>query len=233
MSPFASLLLSLALLAAVPSAGPSLVSADGEWHLSAVGNPQYLTVTQDGAAEPLRKYSVVDSHDRPTTVTCLIEARSRDTFIGVLAGSGEMWEMARSPDAPPVFPGFVHNYRKGQVEGIEAEPQPFARRRMTLPLDHDRLVFTPMHTEVVGLDKSGEVRVFNLDAERSPASFGKGSPARLAAIRFLAYGGETVMAMPAQEEGAWQLISTQDWREAARLTDLPGSTVSEHSVCGH
>jgi hypothetical protein len=209
----------------------AVMSGDGTWRLSVSGSPQVLLIFHKNTPEPLRRYKVESTSGQTGQVTCLIEAPSRQSFLAVLGTVGEIWEMSYDPDAAPVFPGFVHNYRHGQVEGIEAEPQPFARRRLRLSLDHSALVFTPNHTEVIGRDSDAAIRVFNLDTRRSPGRLALQSESLLARSRFLGRDGETLLAIPSQAEERWHLFSTTDWKPAGELEDLPPTPSSAGLVC--
>lgn len=99
----------------------SVLSADSVWHLSASGSPQLLTISAADKDEVFRQYAVKERNGAPARITCLFEAPSRLSFLAVLPNAGEIWEMSYDTDAAPVFPGFVHNYRTGQVEGITVE----------------------------------------------------------------------------------------------------------------
>jgi dihydro-heme d1 dehydrogenase len=149
----------------IPSA--SLAQSTGEqWQFRIDGDPQVLTIKKAGVAEPLRRYAVTDTLGRAARITCLIDAPTRRSVFAVLAEAGEIWEMAIDADAQPVYPGFVHNFREGQVEGIAPEPQPFARRRLRLEIDHSKLIFSPDFLDVIAADGAGGYVAFNLDARR-------------------------------------------------------------------
>jgi hypothetical protein len=167
----AILLAALIFTAAVCPADLRAQSAAEGWQFRSDGDPQILTITQVGASEALRRYPVIDALGRPARITCLIDAPPRRSVIAVLATAGEIWEMAVDADAPPVYPGFVHNFRVGQVEGIAPEPQPFARRRLRLEIDHSWLIFSTDFLDVIAKDGQGGFVAYNLDARRPSARY--------------------------------------------------------------
>lgn len=225
----------IALMGLLTAAAPpdkSLTSKNGVWTLSATGAPQVLMISRAGDSEPLRRYQVLDALGKKGRVTCLVEAPSRQSFFAILGTSGEIWEMSYDRDAKPVFPGFVHNYREGQVEGIAAEPQPFARRRLHLPLDHNTLIFSPDHAEVIGYDDKGRITVFNLDARRIAGRLSPGLAPLLADSHFLEHKGKPALAIRDGKTNLWHLYSTDDWHEVGVVTEPPSKALSNNFICG-
>jgi hypothetical protein len=165
------LLVAIVLAVSACSTALEAQSAGEGWQFQTDGDPQILTITRVGASTPLRRYPVLDALGRAARITCLIDAPPRRSIIAVLAAAGEIWEMAVDVDAPPVYPGFVHNFREGQVEGIAPEPQPFARRRLRLEIDHSRLIFSPDFLDVIATDGKGGFVAYNLDARRLSARY--------------------------------------------------------------
>jgi len=165
------LLVAIVLAVCACSTALEAQSAGEGWQFQTEGDPQILTITRAGASTPLRRYPVLDALGRAARITCLIDAPPRRSVIAVLASAGEIWEMAVDVDAPPVYPGFVHNFRAGQVEGIAPEPQPFARRRLRLAIDHSQLIFSPDFLDVLAKDGKGGFIAYNLDARRPSARY--------------------------------------------------------------
>lgn len=221
----------IGLVTLLPATERTLTSRNGMWRLSISEDNGVLSIFRTGTAEALRRYKVSDTSGRSGRLTCLVEAPSRQSFFAVLGTVGEIWEMSYDPDADPVFPGFVHNYRIGQVEGIEAEPQPFARRRLHLALDHSTLVFSPDHTEIIGYDRKGGVSVFNLDARRPVSQLALGPDPLVARSRFLERDGETLLAVPDQTESGWRLFSTSSWHAIGKLKELPSGSYADELIC--
>jgi hypothetical protein len=90
-----------------------------------------LQLLEDASGMPLRRWTLQDRRgQRAEGVVVLLHARQRLSFIVVLAGLHELWEISHDPEAEPVFAGLVHDYRMG--EGL-AEPGYLALRRT--PLD--------------------------------------------------------------------------------------------------
>ncbi len=187
-------------------------STDGAWHLSASGSPQVLTISAINKDQAFRQYAVEDSNAAPAHISCLFEAPSRLSFFAILADAGEIWELSYDPSADPVFPGFVHNYRTGQVEGIIVEEQPFARRRLHLDLDHQTLIFSPNHTEVIGRGAEGGIRIYNLDSRKPAAKLTDQANLALLDSRFALLDNQPVfiLNLPGSSQ---RIFSTRTWRE--------------------
>jgi len=190
----------------------SVSSSDGDWHLSASNDPQVLTVTATDKGNVFKQFAIKSSKDIPTQITCLFEAPSRLSFLAVLPDAQEIWEMSYDPSAAPVFPGFVHNYRTDQVEGITVEDQPFARRRLYLALDHNSLIFSPSHTEVIGYGEDGRITVYNLDSRKSAGTLTDQINVLLLNSQFAIIDDELVFILNLPN-GSQQIFSAQSWRE--------------------
>ncbi|MBA4343726.1 MAG: hypothetical protein C0423_16425 [Methylibium sp.] len=90
-----------------------------------------LQLLENATGTPLRRWTLQDRQGhRANGVVALLHAQHRRSFIVVLAGLPELWEISHDPSAEPVFSGLVHDYRMG--EGL-AEPGYLALRRT--PLD--------------------------------------------------------------------------------------------------
>ena len=142
------------------------VSSDGKWVMAGNYLPHSIVVLNADDLSLFRVVAARNENGQSSRVSAVYDARPRRSFIVALKDFKEVWEMSYDPNAKPIYPGFVHNFRLGQEEGIEDEPQPFARRRVNLKLDHSRLLFSPDFAEVIGRDLEGRLVVFNLDARR-------------------------------------------------------------------
>lgn len=218
------------LSACISDAGKKpITSANETWHLSASGEPQRLIITANNKSEVYRETSVEDGKAVPAHITCLFEAPSRLSFFAVLADAQEIWEMSYDPDADPVFPGFVHNYRTGQVEGIIVEKQPFARRRLYLDLDHNTLIFSPSHTEVIGYAKDGSVTVYNLDSRKPAGKLTNQINVSLLDSQFAIVDDVLVFILNFLD-GSQQMFSTHSWHEIGAKT-VADSTLVTTDIC--
>lgn len=207
----------------------SVSSSDGTWHLSVSGFPQVLTVTATNEGKVFRQIEIKDSNKIPTQISCLFEAPSRLSFFAVLPNAQEIWEMSYDPSADPVFPGFVHNYRTGQVEGITVEDQPFARRRLHLALDHNSLIFSPSHTEVIGYGEGGSITAYNLDSRKPAGKLTDQINISLLVSQFAIVDDELVFILNFPD-GSQQIFSAHSWREIKGKT-LAASKLVPVNIC--
>ena len=100
------------------------------------------------------------------TVGALLEHTGRRSFIVHLLGVAELWEIALDPAAPPLFEGWVHDYRMG--EGV-AQPGYLGRRRLPLPQPVQALWLHPQVPWLLALENSpspAPVAVVHLDVRR-------------------------------------------------------------------
>jgi dihydro-heme d1 dehydrogenase len=207
----------------------SISSGNEAWHLSVSGKPQLLTVVAKKKNEVFRKISVVDSKGVAAQISCLFEAPTRLSFFAVLPNAQEIWEMSYDPSADPIFPGFVHNYRTGQVEGITVEEQPFARRRLYLGLDHNTLTFSPSHTEVIGYGEDGSITVYNLDSRKPAGKLTDQINVSLLDSQFAIVDDELIFILNLPD-GRQQIFSTHSWREIEGKT-VAASTLVAVDIC--
>jgi len=218
------------LSACASDAGKTSISSDNEaWHLSVSGKPQLLTVVAKEKNEVFRKISVENSKAVPAQISCLFEAPTRLSFFAVLPAAQEIWEMSYDPNADPIFPGFVHNYRTGQVEGITVEEQPFARRRLYLGLDHNTLIFSPSHTEVIGYGEDGSITVYNLDSRKPAGKLTDQMSISLLDSQFAIVNDKQVFILNFPD-GHQQMFSTHSWREIEGKT-VAASTLVAVDIC--
>jgi len=201
----------------------SLSSGNEAWHISASGAPQVLLITAKNENKAFRQFKVANNKGLPAKISCLFEAPSRLSFIAVLSDAEEIWEMSYDPDADPVFPGFVHNYRTGQVEGITVEEQPFARRRLYLGLDHSTLIFSPSHTEVIGYGEDGSITVYNLDSRKPAGKLTDQISVSLLDSQFSIVDEELIFILNLPD-GNKKIFSAHSWRE------IEGKTVAARKL---
>lgn len=196
------------------SSRQTVSSGNDVWYLSASDEPPVLTISNTEKNQLFRQYAVLNNNDTAVAINCLFEAPTRLSFLAVLADGGEIWEMSYDPKAEPVFPGLVHNYRTGQVEGITVEEQPFARRRLNLNIDHHRLIFSPSHSEVIGYDANGSVVVYNLDSRKLAGRLSEPKEASLLHSRFMEIDNQLVFVL-SLDNGKQRVFSAHNWRQVA------------------
>lgn len=107
-------------------AGPGLASTDGRFSLQVQAQELLLT---DGAGQPLKRWPLRDRDGRPVQVQALAHHAPRQQWVVALAGAPELWLISHDPAAPPLYNGWVHDWR--MAEGI-AEPGYLGLQRVRL-----------------------------------------------------------------------------------------------------
>ncbi|MBT9500555.1 MAG: hypothetical protein IV092_04880 [Burkholderiaceae bacterium] len=194
--------LALALLLATPALAraQALVSNAEGLRLSSQGQ-QLILSGVDGTE--LRRWPVADVRGRRTTVQALRDASARRSFIVVLSGLAELWEIAYDPSAAPVYEGLVHDYRMG--EGI-ASPGYLTPRRMPLDAPIGAIFFDPRMPWLLA-EQGGQLVVLHLDVRRRIASLGA---ADIGSARLLQREGQWLLSL---DRGEGQvLFDTRRWQ---------------------
>lgn len=211
-----ALLLAALLTATTASAvaSPALRSADGQHGLRA--DAQALTL-EDADGQPLKQWPLRDRAGAPVQVQALAHHARRQAFVVALAGAPELWLIGLDPQAPPIFNGWVHDYR--MAEGI-AEPGHLGLQRVRLARPYNALwvdARVPWLLGQAGPPQAPQAVVLHLDIRREIAWL----PLHglLAEARLLpADPPETwQLALPGQG-GAW-VHDTRRWR--GRRADPP------------
>ena len=207
------------------------VSSDGKWVM--VGNylPHTVVILHAADLTPFRVVPVADRKGKGSRVSAVYDAAPRKSFIVALKDVKELWEMSYDPEAAPVYGGFVHSYRKGQVEGIVVEKQPFARRRITLESYFDDFFFSPSYAEVIGAARGGTAggAVYNLDVRRKIADLELDGLPHLGSGITWKWRGRRVMATPHLRTGTVSIIDMETWKTVKRIKTLgPGFFMRSH-----
>jgi hypothetical protein len=162
------LLLALLVLDVTASAQTSATSADGAWSVDALTDPGVLLV-RDAKSRIARRYPLATLDGKHAARAAKVYlAEPRKSFVIVLAGVPEMWELSYRPDAEPIYDGYVHDYKMG--EGIVKLGFLGVRR---IPLDNalDTVMLDTSSTHVFGTVRAthhqpAEIHVINLNIRR-------------------------------------------------------------------
>lgn len=194
------------------------LSGDGRYLLVANDQPPSL-VMLDARDLALREViEVVDEAGRPSRVSGVYDAPARNSFIVALQDSPELWELRYDAGAPPVYQGFVHDFRLG--EGVPV-PGEFPPRRVLIEEPLDDLLFDPDYFYVLGVTGSGRVMAIDLDARRRLASLAlPGLPRTGAGVRWQ-WEGRRLLALPNREAGVVSLLDEGSWT-VLRSIPVPG-----------
>lgn len=107
--------------------------------------------------------------DAPIVVAALANVPGRASFLVGLAEPAtpaEVWELAYSPDAPPVLKGLVHDYRMGEAVAL---PGRFTPRVAPVASPTAQLLPGPVPYEWLRIDTTGTASVLHLEVRREIA----------------------------------------------------------------
>ncbi|BAM92780.1 NirN protein [Bradyrhizobium oligotrophicum S58] len=197
------------------------ISRDGK-HI-AVANylPHTLVMlsTDDLSVEKI--FDVKDKHGKSSRVSAVYQAPPRDSFIAALKDVGEIWEIATDPNAPPVYPGFVHSHEKGMIEALPSSQGLFALRRIEVPEPLDDFFFDPPYRNLIGSAREGRAIVVNLTVGRDVKQLDLPGLPHLGSGISWTWDGRRVMATPLLKEGKISVLDMQDWSEV-KVIETPG-----------
>ncbi len=204
------------------------VSADDRYVI--VGNylPHTLVILDARDLALVKAIPVTDRDGEQTSrVSAVYTAPPRDSFIVALKDLKEVWEISYLDDPPPVFSGYVHDYR--YKEGL-AEEGRFPVRRIALDEYLDDFFFDPPYHHLIGASRGEQKgQVVNLLVGRKIADLDlAGMPHLGSGITWLR-NGRRLMASPNLRDGTVSVIDMQDWRLVKQIDTLgPGFFMRSH-----
>jgi hypothetical protein len=202
------------------------LSGDGRYLLVANDQPHTL-VMLDAHDLGLREViEVRDEDGRSSRVSAVYDAPARHSFIAALKDIPELWELRYDADAPPVYQGFVHDFRLG--EGVPV-PGAFPPRRVLLEEPLEDFLFDPDFLYVIGVTGNGQVMAIDLDARRRLAALElSGLPRPGAGVRW-EREGRRLLALPNLREGVVSVIDEARWEVVKSIaTQGPGFFLASH-----
>jgi len=203
------------------------VSGDGKYVL--VGNtlPHTLVVLDAASLAPLKVIAVKDDAGKSSRVSAVYDAAPRKSFIAALKDIPEVWEIPYDPNAEPVYPGLVHDYRMGEAL---AETGPFPVRRIRLDDYLDDFFFDPSYEHLIGAAREGKNgQVVNLLVGRKIADVELPGLPHLGSGITWEYRGKPVLATPNLKEGVVSIIDMKAWKTIKRIdTAGPGFFMRSH-----
>ncbi len=202
------------------------LSGDGRYLLVANDQPHTLVVLD---AHDLGLHEVIEvrgEDGRSSRVSAVYDAPARHSFIAALKDIPELWELRYDADAPPVYQGFVHDFRLG--EGVPV-PGAFPPRRVLLDTPLEDFLFDPDFLYVIGVTGNGQVMAIDLDARRRLATLElSGLPRPGAGVRW-EHEGRTLLALPNLREGVVSVIDEARWELVKSIaTRGPGFFLASH-----
>lgn len=209
--PLAAMWVVVLLLGPPPAAAqPTLRSADGQLELVADGA---FLVLRNAAGQALKRWPLRDQNGQAVQVQALAHHSARRQFIVALAGSLELWLIGHDPAAPPLFNGWVHDWR--MAEGI-AEPGYLGLQRVRLQQALTALWADGRVPWVLGqaaTEGAAQAVVLHLDIRREIAELALDGPLAQARLWPASAHGAWHLLLPAApgSGGAW-LVDSQRWQ---------------------
>ena len=178
---------------------------------------------QDNTGRILRTWPVRDLQGQAGTVLALFDAPARRSFVVLLRGLAELWELSYDPGAEPIFDGWVHDYRMG--EGL-AQPGYLGLRRTRLARPLVAVFFDARVPWLVGAE-AGETAHAPPQAPSPEPSALAPAPAPAPALTAVVIHLDIRRAMvrlPLPATALPPLLGTQLWHDGERwLLRLPAA----------
>lgn len=202
------------------------VSGDGRYAMVANYYPNTLVALDTRDLSPIRVIDVKDDQGKSSRVSAVYDAAPRRSFVAALKDIPEVWEMSYDENAPPVYPGLVHDYK--MAEGLVL-PGPFATRRIRLDDFLDDFFFDANYDHLIGASREGKGQVINLNIARKIAGVDlPGMPHLGSGISWI-YQGKRVLASPNLKEGLVTVIDMKNWQTIKQIpTAGPGFFMRSH-----
>lgn len=202
------------------------VSGDGRYAMVANYYPNTLVALDTRDLSPIRVIDVKDDQGKSSRVSAVYDAAPRRSFVAALKDIPEVWEMSYDENAPPVYPGLVHDYK--MAEGLVL-PGPFATRRIRLDDFLDDFFFDANYDHLIGASREGKGQVINLNIARKIASVDLPGMPHLGSGISWTYQGNRVLASPNLKEGLVTVIDMKNWHTIKQIpTAGPGFFMRSH-----
>ena len=207
------------------------VSSDGQWVMAANYLPH--TVVLFDAELKLRRTYPARSLDGDTSsrVSAVYEAEPRRSFVVALKDIPELWEISYDPKAPPIYDGFVHDYK--MKEGLPKDGF-LGIRRTVLDEPLDDFFFSQNYAYALGAsrphtDGTPSGQVVNLDVRQKIATLPIAGMPHLGSGITFDWKGTRVLASPNLQDGVISVIDMKTWKLVKDIaTPGPGFFMRSH-----
>ncbi|MEP7180744.1 MAG: cytochrome D1 domain-containing protein [Betaproteobacteria bacterium] len=205
------------------------VSGDGKWVMAGNYLPHTLVVLDARDLSLVKIIPVADKTGKSSRVSAVYDAAPRQSFVVALKDIPEVWELTYDPKAPPVYEGFVHDYRMG--EGV-VEKGPFPVRRIVLDDILDDFFFDQKYDHLIGASReAGKGQVVNLNVRRKIATVDLPGLPHLGSGITWEWQGKPVMATTNLKDGVVSVIDMKDWKTIAAIpVNGPGFFLRSHEA---
>lgn len=202
------------------------VSADGRWVLAGNTLPETLVLLDAHGLTPRQTWPVRDRQGRLSRVSAVYDAAPRQSFIVALKDSAELWEISYNPQAAPVYPGLVHDYRMGEGVALPGFLQP---RVTALDMVLDDFFFDPAYRHVMAASREGRAEVIQLDTGVKVADLALDGMPHLGSGITFERDGHRLMATPNLKGGKVTVIDMDSWQLVSQIaTPGPGFFLRSH-----
>ncbi len=203
------------------------ISSDGRY--VAVGNylPHTLVILNARDLSPVKLLPVADDSGKGSRVSAVYDAPPRKSFIAALKDIPELWEIPYDPNAEPIYPGLVHDYRMREALAAKG---PFPVRRIKLDDYLDDFFFDPAYQHVIGAARNAKNgQVVNLIVGRKIAEIDLTGLPHLGSGISWEHQGRPVLATPNLKAGVVSVIDMKTWKTLKRIDTLgPGFFLRSH-----
>lgn len=190
------------------------VSGDGKWVMAANYLPHNL-VLFDSNLELVKTYPVTSLDGKKSSrVSAVYDAAPRNSFIVALKDMPELWEISYDVKAPPIYDGFVHDYKMVEALG---KPGFLGVRRTLLDEPLDDFFFDQNYRNAIGTtrpkaDGSSQAQVVNLNAHQRIASFPLSGMPHLGSGITFPWKDTVVLASPNLKNGVVTVVDMKTWQ---------------------
>ena len=215
------------------------VSGDGRYVMAGNYLP-HSVVLFDADLQLIKSYPATTlDGTQSSRVSAVYDAAPRKSFVVALKDVPELWEISYDPKAPPIFNGYVHDYRMSEAI---AERGTFGVRRTPLEAPLDDFFFDQGYRFAIGATRpaagseAAQGQVVSLDARRRITSIDlPGMPHLGSGITWAwtAPDGHqtTVLASPNLRDGVVSIIDMQTWQTIKQVKTLgPGFFMRSHEA---
>jgi cytochrome c553 len=203
------------------------VSGDGRYVMVANYLPHTLVALDARDLRLLKVIPVEDGKGRSSRVSAVYDAAPRGSFVAALKDLKQIWEIPYAENAPPVYRGYVHDYRMGEAL---AEREPFPVRVIELDDYLDDFFFDPSYAYVIGASRDGlGARVVNLDVRRKIADLDLPGLPHLGSGIAWTRQGRLLLATPNLKQALVSVIEMGSWKIVKQIETLgPGFFLRSH-----
>ena len=209
------------------------VSGDGQWVMAANYLP-HTVVLFDADLQPVRTYPARALDGSATSrVSAVYDATPRHSFVVALKDIPELWEISYDRKAPPIYDGFVHDYK--MKEGLPKDGF-LGVRRTVLDEPLDDFFFSQNYAYALGAsrphaDGSPSGQVVNLDVRRKIATLPIAGMPHLGSGITFDRGDTRVLASPNLQDGVISVIDMKTWKLVKDITTPgPGFFMRSHEA---